>query len=145
MNSSASRLWTCLRCLRAQKLRGTQVESKARTLGRSGLPFSTTTLAPDARPAQDQQTRDSSIVGSQDAADQGAMSRRLAEMAEETMDTGSKSDRKLVQDAGFSEELKRQLEDKLAQTSFAAQNQRTASQVAMPVRLYCGLSTRSRY
>jgi hypothetical protein len=62
------------------------------------------------------------------------MSRRLAEMAEETIDTGSKSDRKLMHDAGFSEELKQQLEERIAQTSFAAQNQRAASQVNMPVR-----------
>ncbi|KAJ9608121.1 hypothetical protein H2200_007109 [Cladophialophora chaetospira] len=53
-------------------------------------------------------------------------------MAEHTMDTGSKSDRKLMQDAGFSEDLKKQLEERIAQTSFAAQNQRAASQVTMP-------------
>ena len=64
------------------------------------------------------------------------MSRRLAEMAEETMDTGSKSDRKLMRDAGFSEELKKQLEEKIAQTSFAAQHQRAASQVDMPVSIH---------
>jgi hypothetical protein len=62
------------------------------------------------------------------------MSRRLAEMAEETMDTGSKSDRKLMQDAGFSDDLKAQLEQRIAQTSFDAQNQRAASQVNLPVR-----------
>lgn len=61
------------------------------------------------------------------------MSRRLSEMAEETMDTGSKSDRKLMQDAGFSEELKKQLEERIAQTGSVAPNQRAASQVNMPV------------
>ncbi len=65
--------------------------------------------------------------------EQGALSRRLSEMAEETMNTGSKSDRKLMQDAGFSDDLKKQLEDRIAQTSFPAQNQRAASQVNMPV------------
>ena len=64
------------------------------------------------------------------------MSRRLAEMAEETMDTGSRSDRKLMQDAGFSEELKRQLEEKIAQASFTSPNQRAASEVNMPVRWF---------
>lgn len=62
------------------------------------------------------------------------MSRRLAEMAEETIDTGSKSDRKLMRDAGFSEDLKQQLEERIAQTSFAFENQRAASEVNMPVR-----------
>jgi hypothetical protein len=61
------------------------------------------------------------------------LSRRLSEMAEETMDTGSKSDRKLMQDAGFSSDLKKQLEERIAQTSFKAQNQQALSQANMPV------------
>jgi len=63
------------------------------------------------------------------------MTRRLAEMVEETIDTGSKSDRKLMQDVGFSDELKKQLEERIAQTAFAAQNQQATSQVKMPVCL----------
>jgi hypothetical protein len=61
------------------------------------------------------------------------MSRRLSEMVEETVDTGSKSDRKLMQDAGFSEELKRKLEERIAQTAFQAENQQAFSEVNMPV------------
>jgi len=68
-------------------------------------------------------------------AEDGAMTRRLAEMVEETIDTGSKSDRKLMQDVGFSDELKKQLEERIAQTAFAAQNQQATSQVKMPVCL----------
>jgi hypothetical protein len=67
---------------------------------------------------------------------EGAMSKRLSEMAEETMDTGSKSDRKLMQDAGFSEELKRKLEERIAQTAFQAENQQDFSEVNMPVRFF---------
>jgi hypothetical protein len=62
------------------------------------------------------------------------MSRRLSEMAEEKIDTGSKSDRKLMEDAGFSEELKRKLEERIAQTTFQAENQQAFSEVNMPVR-----------
>jgi hypothetical protein len=65
--------------------------------------------------------------------EEGAMSRRLSEMVEETMDTGSKSDRKLMQDAGFSEELKKKLEERIAQTAFQAENQQAFSEVNMPV------------
>jgi hypothetical protein len=65
---------------------------------------------------------------------EGAMSRRLSEMAEETMDTGSKSDRKLMQGAGFSEELKRKLEERIAQTAFQAENQQAFSEANIPVR-----------
>ena len=67
--------------------------------------------------------------------EEGAMSRRLSEMVEETMDTGSKSDRKLMQDVGFSEELKRKLEERIAQTAFQAENQQAFSEANMPVCL----------
>ncbi|KIW16404.1 hypothetical protein PV08_06456 [Exophiala spinifera] len=53
-------------------------------------------------------------------------------MAEETMDTGSRSDRKLMQEAGFSEELRARLEQRIAQTSFNAENQRAISEATMP-------------
>ena len=66
--------------------------------------------------------------------EEGAMSRRLSDMAEETMDTGSKSDRKLMEDAGFSEELKRKLEERISQTAFQARHQQAFSEVNMPVR-----------
>ncbi|OCT53337.1 hypothetical protein CLCR_09846 [Cladophialophora carrionii] len=133
MSSSGSRLWTCSRCLRGQKLRGTSVGSKARPVRRSRHPFSTTAVSQgDAATETKRDVTRRSKDGTQAAEEQGAMSRRLAEMAEETIDTGSKSDRKLMHDAGFSEELKQQLEEKIAQTSFDAQNQRAASQVNMP-------------
>jgi hypothetical protein len=54
-------------------------------------------------------------------------------MAEESMDTGSKSDRKLMKDAGFSEELKKQLEERIAQTAFRAEHPQAFSEVDMPV------------
>jgi hypothetical protein len=68
--------------------------------------------------------------------ERGAMSRRLSEMAEECMDTGSKSDRKLMEDAGFSEELKRTLEERIAQTAFKAEHQQAFSEVNMPVGFF---------
>ena len=61
------------------------------------------------------------------------MSRRLSEMAEETMDAGSKSDRKMMEDAGFSEDLKKQLEERIAQSAFKAENQQALSEINMPV------------
>ncbi|KAK5326047.1 hypothetical protein LTR70_002312 [Exophiala xenobiotica] len=64
--------------------------------------------------------------------EQGAMSRRLSEMAEETMDTGSTSDRNMMSDAGFSDDLKKQLEERIAQTTFHLENQQILSQATMP-------------
>lgn len=55
-------------------------------------------------------------------------------MAEETMDTGSKSDRKMMQDVGFSEDLKKQLEQRIAQSAFQAENQQAISVANLPVR-----------
>lgn len=63
----------------------------------------------------------------------GALSRKLSEMAEETIDSGSQSDRKLMQDAGFSQDLKKQLEERIAQSSFSLENQQAISQANMPV------------
>ena len=62
------------------------------------------------------------------------MSRRLSEIAEETMDTGSKSDRKMMQDVGFSEDLKKKLEERIAQSAFQADNQQAISVAKLPVR-----------
>jgi short subunit dehydrogenase-like uncharacterized protein len=75
-------------------------------------------------------------IEQQNETEGGAMSRRLASMAEETLDTGSKSDRRLIQEAGFSEDLKKQLEDRIAQTAFAAENQRAMAEITMPVSIY---------
>lgn len=64
------------------------------------------------------------------------MSRRLSEMAAETIESGSPSDRRLMQDLGFSEELKKQLEERIEQASFKAQTRPTSSQVPNPVNGY---------
>jgi hypothetical protein len=54
-------------------------------------------------------------------------------MTEETMVTGSKSDRKMMQDVGFSEDLKKQLEQRIAQSTFQAENQQAISISNLPV------------
>lgn len=63
---------------------------------------------------------------------QGAMSRRLAEMTEDAL-TSSKSARKNVQNAGFSDDLKKQLEEKIAASSFKSDNAAAFSIADMPV------------
>jgi hypothetical protein len=70
------------------------------------------------------------------------MSRRLAEMVEETMDTGSRSDRKLMQHVGFSEELKKQLEERIAQSTFNSENQQALSKANLPVSVKMPLGGR---
>jgi hypothetical protein len=63
----------------------------------------------------------------------GAMSRRLAEMTESSVDTGGSSTAKNVRDAGFSEELKRQLEARIADTAFRSQNRMAIAEAELPV------------
>ncbi|OAP57949.1 hypothetical protein AYL99_07039 [Fonsecaea erecta] len=142
MSSSSSQLWTCTRCLRATRLRGPLLDGGGTAIPRRRRrrchPFSNTAFRHDEGPADSKigspHATEETLGGQDHGEPQGAMSRRLAEMAEETMDTGTKSDHKLMQDAGFSEELKKQLEERIAQTGFAAQNQQAVSQVTMPVR-----------
>ncbi|KAF2874568.1 hypothetical protein BDV95DRAFT_487724 [Massariosphaeria phaeospora] len=59
---------------------------------------------------------------SRDNKDEGAMTRRLREMSEEALESGGRSAQKAVSEAGFSEELKRQLEEKIASAKFRLDN-----------------------
>ena len=54
-------------------------------------------------------------------------------MTEEALEVGGRSAQKSMKDAGFSEELKKELEEKIAQSSFMAQNQQAFSVAEMPV------------
>jgi hypothetical protein len=64
--------------------------------------------------------------------DGGAMSRRLEEMASENLQTGGRSARKAVEEAGFSEELKARLEQKIASSSFRSDNASAFAQAELP-------------
>lgn len=63
----------------------------------------------------------------------GAMSRRLSEMTEENIEHGGRSARRAVDEAGFSEELRRQLEAKIADSNFRNENPAAFAQLNMPV------------
>ncbi|KAK5682655.1 hypothetical protein LTS10_005783 [Elasticomyces elasticus] len=64
--------------------------------------------------------------------ERGAMSRRLEQMSEETLETGGKSAVKAVEEAGFGEDLKRRLEEKIANASFRSENANAFAQVSVP-------------
>lgn len=139
MSKSITTLWTCARCLRSLNVRGPRatIDDPVTINSRGGVrSFSIApALRQDKSPAPPKESIPEDVSPRKE--EEGAMTRRLAEMAEETMDTGSKSDRKLMQDVGFSDELKKQLEERIAQTAFAGQNQQAASQVKMPVCSIC--------
>ncbi|KKK23741.1 hypothetical protein ARAM_007550 [Aspergillus rambellii] len=61
-----------------------------------------------------------------------AMRRRLSEMTEQAMLEGGRSARRNLQQAGFSEELKKQLEERVAAASFRSEHAAAHSVVDMP-------------
>lgn len=65
----------------------------------------------------------------------GAMSRRLSEMTEDTVEHGGRAARKALGESGFSEELKRRLEAKIADSNFRNENPAAFAQLNMRVGL----------
>lgn len=65
----------------------------------------------------------------------GGMSRRLAQMTEEPVEQGGRSAKKAIGEGGFSEELRRQLEARIQDSSFKSENPAAFAQLNMPVRL----------
>lgn len=129
MEGARVSFWTCSRCLRGSQRR-------AALASRTSLPRHRTFRTSPPQADQDSKSKDVSQTSEKE---QGALSRRLSEMAEETMATGSKSDRKIMSEAGFSEDLKKQLEERIAQSAFTAENQEALSQADMPT--YAGKGT----
>lgn len=69
--------------------------------------------------------------------EEGAFTRRLAEMTEEALLEGGRSARKNLQEAGFSEELKRKLEERLKDSAFKNEHAGAISVANLPV---CNIS-----
>ena len=62
----------------------------------------------------------------------GAMSRRLAAMSEESLESGGRRAAKAVQEAGFDQDLKRRLEEKIAGANFRNDHAGAFAQVGLP-------------
>ena len=62
------------------------------------------------------------------------MSRRLAQMTDESIEQGGRSAKKAIEEGGFSEELKHRLEARIQESSFKNENPAAFAQVNMPVR-----------
>lgn len=63
------------------------------------------------------------------------MSRRLEELTDQTIEESGTRSKKAFEEAGFSEELKRQLEERIEMSNFKSQNAAAFAQLNMPVRL----------
>lgn len=68
--------------------------------------------------------------------EEGAFTRRLAEMTEQALLEGGRSARKNLQEAGFSEELKRKLEERLKDSAFKSEHAGAISLANLPVCNY---------
>ena len=64
----------------------------------------------------------------------GGMSRRLAQMTDESIEQGGRSAKKAIEEGGFSEELKRRLEERIQESTFKSDNPAAFAQVNIPVR-----------
>ncbi|KAE8374021.1 hypothetical protein BDV26DRAFT_270732 [Aspergillus bertholletiae] len=64
--------------------------------------------------------------------EEGAMARRLSEMTEQAMLEGGRSARKNMEHAGFSDDLKKQLEERIAAAAFKSENATAHAIVDMP-------------
>jgi hypothetical protein len=66
----------------------------------------------------------------------GALSQKLAEMTEDMILEGGRSARRNLQEAGFSEELKKRLEEKIKESAFKNEHAAAFSIANMPVGCY---------
>ncbi|KAF2264667.1 hypothetical protein CC78DRAFT_463241 [Lojkania enalia] len=62
----------------------------------------------------------------------GAMSRQLRSMSESALESNTRGARKTIAEAGFSEDLKRQLEERIASANFRAEHRSAFTEVALP-------------
>lgn len=124
--------YTSPRCLRALQ-NGNLLQNPARVARHlsQGLPLRTTPPAtnstvesqqPDDAVEEVSKAAESPSTVSKDEQAQGAMSRRLQEATEDALFEGGRAGRKAVEEAGFSEELKMKLLEKVEAAKFRSEN-----------------------
>lgn len=64
----------------------------------------------------------------------GGMTRRLAQMTDESLEQGGRSAQNAIKEGGFSEELKSRLEARILDGKFKSDNPAAFAQLNMPVR-----------
>ncbi|KAL2821352.1 hypothetical protein BDW59DRAFT_150164 [Aspergillus cavernicola] len=83
--------------------------------------------------ASETKERNNKPIETQDEPEEGgAMTRRLSEMTEQAILEGGRSTRKNLEHAGFSEELKKELEERIAAAAFKSEHAAAHSIVDMP-------------
>lgn len=75
------------------------------------------------------------------AREEGRMSSRLSQMTDESLGHGVPGAAKAIEEAGFPEELKRQLEERIKESTFRSENPAAFAQINMPVGLWTSICT----
>ncbi|KAE8441666.1 hypothetical protein EG329_004587 [Mollisiaceae sp. DMI_Dod_QoI] len=128
--------YTCARCLRAAQrhhARTGNASSQLRLFSynlplRSSQQNSSLKVAEEENKDSietqilDKQSQGSTANSSNDEPEQGAMSRRLSQATEEALLEGGRAGRKAVEEAGFSEELKQKLLERVEASKFRSEN-----------------------
>lgn len=121
------RPFICPRCLLGQSKNFHRTFSNGRYLSQAPTPQN------EQLASEDTGVSESPIQESQRAHGAGRMSERLAQMTEESIDGGGRSAKKVIKEGGFPEELKRQLEARIKDSTFRSDNPAAFAQANMPV------------
>lgn len=122
--------YTCARCLRAFQKRHGSPNQIYSSRGLSGL--SPLRSAQNAQKIEQQDGTDMHNTPTHEREkEQGAMSRRLSEAADEALFEGGRAGRKAIEESGFSEELKDRLLAKVAAAKFQSENPRAFAEIGM--------------
>ena len=78
---------------------------------------------------------DETRLQSEEEEDRGAMSRRLEDMIDRTIEGSGRAAQMVVEETGFSKELKRTLESRIEDIKFRSENPAAFVQLNMPVWL----------
>ncbi|KAJ4381529.1 hypothetical protein N0V86_002889 [Didymella sp. IMI 355093] len=113
--SLVTRPYTCARCLRANRPRNRLVHVQLATKASKRRFADAATQRQDDSDKQDHKGEQQAAM--KDEEEEGAFTRRMRSMSEEALESGGHGARKAVEEAGFSPDLKAQLEQRIAAAS----------------------------
>jgi hypothetical protein len=130
--------YTRARCLRAEGHHVLPIVSKSALRGFSKRsPLRNSQTSPKVEGKEDEESIQSKILqehtesSQHDQKEEGAMSRRLAAATEEALLEGGRAGRKAVEEAGFSEELREKLLEKVQAAKFRSENVSSFAEAGM--------------
>ncbi|KAI9875843.1 MAG: hypothetical protein M1830_007914 [Pleopsidium flavum] len=127
---ASSTVHICARCLRSQRSRASKDAIHYR------VQFYSASTGPPQSPVpialEDNPIRDHGTDMPRQVEEKGAMTRRLEELTNRTIEESGERSKKAFEDAGFSEELKRQLEERIEMSKFKSDNAAAFAEAELP-------------